>query len=1242
MSISPPRLDEHKQKPIFHLPSTRYHRPLRPAERERLDPILKQRINISFLSNKGCVHQSSYSLKNLQDYLIQKISIWSSEAEVFLIGSVASNVLQEAHGCKDIDLRVMLPQAIVDTAKSDLLVTQFLQNYAPQTKKLSWRPLLQVHTAPDVTSCTYQMRGLDLNFRARATACLSVNKSDGFAIRLSDRHVFCIDQQTYCSTQASFEEGCRQLVEKIYPLFHFQYLRGIEFRVLKKATLGYHIQEDSYFKVFSARIKTDYYLTDHSGKTVKGWQGRKEWLSSYKNHLQSDYPASIQGSERILVYLLDILNLLACMNENSKTFAEKLASVWGACLPGIRDDLTSPLYFLERYPEDTNSFLQLVQALVCCHHTYCRKEGRVLLTGYSHSYSLLLQRGGTLLTMQDLKEEFNASFDKISSLAQHNVQLLSSLKSFLYALNLPDIAWTDDAKSRYFLLLSWQTDPSIQQQCPDGISLLQEAFFHQKSVVNWSQEKHGAFLRLFDMPWMQPFLPTVIAQVEIAKTLEAALSAHKQIHTIHHQLIRTIGILLKHSTISHLPTLQLLREILADPLLEEAQQVQAAICDMTKTLEIPLLMQTKPKIVKHSKRRSASTSPPMQWKVSFHRIQVLFQSLENLRSPLHSASEEIRTITNKAQKNRWIFQKEQNTLLKKLVPFHLQARHHEEIEPFRVLTLLIQERLRVYAKRTLQKEYVYWESLCTAVARQCIALQIASLPFLKAPRRRLFYILGTRMSIQRALCIALQTNLPYSMKESQALLQACMKAPTAFISFQAREDLLDLGEFILDRYSLSPPHEELYITFSQLIALFLGQRHHSLQDLGYRLFCSLPHTPSLSSQFLKKCWTQHSKMVFSFLVKTGEYSQLSQKIPLIYAQLNYSHCFELTLHLQQLAIFFHLQLFTQLAETPLAKDKYPNGTIPCPDTQPWSLTSTDLHRLILQLNNAIILYEMHPPLFRNAIDLIVRLMIRTPDHSFDLIHDAQATLDKLYQFQKNCGCPAEEMNWYPKYNYSFAIHLHHLSAVHKNLLPLEGLAPRLAAMVPFFAKEMGEEDTASFIHSCLFFLRDFVLLSLIKDNPNIFISFLDRTIKPLLEHLRTSSLSPASFLTVSELLTDMCMNIRLLHFTIESIPHIFFPSTQKLSVLLFSLPKKPKLTVLKKKLESKLAFSTIKNIICSPSTDLKRQDLPFIGDAIRFYLQSTQYSDTSATNMKIRLYLHKTIFILFNRLAREEELPFFW
>ena len=1177
MNISPSCLDEHKQKPVFTTPSTRYHRPLLQAEKERLDPILEKKITIFFLSDKGSVSRSSYSLKHLQDYFIQKMSVWSSEAEIFLIGSVASSILQKAHGCKDIDVRVMLPHAIVDTAKSDLLVTHFLQSYAPKTTTGSWRPMFNVYTAPDLTSRTYQMSGLDLNFRssARTPVFFCVNKSDGFAIRLSDRHVFCIDQQTYCSTEASFEEGYRQLVQKLYPIFHFQHLHGIEFRVLKKATFGYCIQETAYFKVFSTRIKADYYLTDDSGKTVKGWLGKKEWLTSYKNHLQVDYPACIQGNERIQVYLLDILNLLACMNEESEIFSKKLASIWNSRLPGIRDSFNSPLYFLERYPEDTHTFLQLVQALVCCHHTYCMQEGRALLKSYSNSYSLLLRRGETLFTMHDLKEKFHDSFDKIVSLAQHDARLLASLQSLFSALDLPDIAWTAVSKTRYSLLLSWQADPLIQNQSPHGISLLKEAFLHPKSVVHWSKEKYGSLLHLFQLPWMQPFLPTAVTLVEIARTLD-----------------------------------------------------------------IPLLAEPHPKMIKHPKKRSPIPPPSTRLKGLLDRIRILFKSLENLHFPLHTVSEEIRTITNKAQKNRWIYQKQQNTLLKKLVPFHLQARHHEEVESFRELTHLLQERLQVYAQRTHQKEYFYWQSLYTAVARQCIISQIKSLPFLQAPKRRLFYILATPIPAQRALCIALQTHVPHSVEESQALLQTCMKAPYAFLSLKAQEDLLDLRDFIIDRYPIHSSHEELYKIFSQLITLFLRQRHRSLQDLGYQLFCSLPHPSHLSSRSLKKAWTKHSKMLFSFLVKMGEYGQLSKTIPPIYSQLNDSHCDELTLHLQNLAISFHLQLFSQLAETPLSEDKYPNGTIPFLDTQPWSLTSTDLHRLILQLNNGIILYEKHPTLFRNAVDLIARLMTRTPDHSFDLIHDGYTTLDKLYHLQKNARCPAEEMSWYPQYSFSFAIHLHQLTAVRKDLLPLERLIPRLAAIVPLCAKEVGQGDLEALIKSCLSFLHDFALLSLIQKDPNMFISFLDRTIKPLLEQLRTSQFHSKFFFYMSNLMGEFCIQLGVLHSTITSIPYMFSPNTKKKPSSYFSSLNRPNLTILKKKLRSDLAFSIIKNKILGLSTDLISIDM-LINNAIRFHLHSKQYSDISATYMKILVYLHRTIFVLFNRVAQKEELPAF-
>lgn len=1231
-------VDEHKQKSAPVTTPTRYHRSLFPRESERLDPILEKRLEILFLSNTGNISPASCSLKNLQDYLLQKKSILSSEAEIFLVGSVASSVLDKAQGSKDIDLRVMLPQTIVDTSRSDLLITCFLQQYAPKTKTQSWRPIFQTHTAPDRTSCTYQIGCVDLNFRAKAPAYLSVNKSDGFAIRLSDRQIFCIDQQTYCSSKTSFEDGYRQLIEKIYTVSHFQYLRGIELRVLKKATLGHYIQEAGYFKAFPTRIRTEYYLNDALGGMCEGWVGKKEWWAAYKKHLQIDYPSCLQGNERVRVYALDILNLLICMDSMPRIFAEKLASVWGSCLPSARGSLINPLYFLELYPEKVASFLQLVQALVCCHHLYRAQEGRALLSGYTHSYALLLRRGDTVATIQDLKEGFSSAFDQIASFVQQSPPLLASLQSLFDTLGLPDIPWTDPSKIRYVFLLSWQADPSIQKLSPLGLSLLKDAFFSPKNIAHWSHEQHRAFLDLFHLPWMKLFLPTVVAQPEIAKALEEALSAHKQICTSYHQLIRTIGIFLKYSTIPTLPTLQLMREILADTLLEEAQQVQAAICEMTKTLNIPFLRQLQPTILQRIRKKSSLPVAPKKWRIALRRIQSLFTSLQNVQTPLHTVSEEIQQITNKAQKSRWIYQKEQNVILQKLVPFHLQTRQHEELASFQVFTHLLHNRIQVYAQRTQQKEYCYWFSLYTAVASQCVKGQIASLPFLKAPPNRLFYILHTPMSLQRTLSIALQTSSPYSMEESQALLQVCMKAPCAFMSLKTQEDLLDFGDFLVEKYPLTPSHEELYKTFSQLISLLFGQSHPSLQDLGYRLFCSLPAIPRLSTQPLRKAWTQMAKTAFSFLVRLEDYDKLSAIITPIYQQLDYNHCFALTLHIQSLAVSFHLKQFSQLAEIPLLEESFPNGIIPFPKTASWSPTSLQLHRLIQSLHDGIILYEMYPALFRNAIDLIAGLMIRTPNHSFDLLHDAYAMLDKFYQILKDHHRPPGEMTWYAKYIFSFAIHTHALAAISRDLSYLEGLIPRLTGVVSSFVEEMQGEDIVSLVHSCLLFTRDFVLLSLLKNDPNIFMSFLDRVIQPLLEKLRTSQHSPIFFLNMSKALGEMCIDLFFLDSTINGIPQIFFPSTRPISAVL-DTAQKPKLTALKKKLESKLAFSTIKATICA--TKIKDKDLGFICDAIRFYAYSKRYMDTSVTNMKILAYLHKTIFVFCNRVAQKEHQLFF-
>ena len=377
-SFSPCVDDQKHRSPRVNITPNRYGRSLFLQEKERLQTILKKRIEISFLSNTGNVNTCSYTLKQLQDWLVNKMSVWSEQAEVFLVGSVAASVLQETHLSKDIDLRIMLPQTIVDTSKAEFLVTFFLRQYAPKTKQGSWRPIFTVHTAPDRTSCTYQMGAVDLNFRARVPAYLSVNKSDGFVIRLSDQHVFCIDQQTYCSTETSFQEGYHQLTQKIYSIAHFRNLRSIELRILKKATLGHLIPERDYFKEFLTRIQSDYYLADATGKLVAGWFGRKEWLSTYRKHLDTDYPASITGSERLRVYLLDILNLLACVGEVPPVFAERVSTVWRASLSGTRSSLTSPLYFLEHYPEETSLLLQLVQSIACCHYTYCIHEDRLL------------------------------------------------------------------------------------------------------------------------------------------------------------------------------------------------------------------------------------------------------------------------------------------------------------------------------------------------------------------------------------------------------------------------------------------------------------------------------------------------------------------------------------------------------------------------------------------------------------------------------------------------------------------------------------------------------------------------------------------------------------------------------------------------------------------------------------------------------------------------------------------------
>lgn len=421
-----------------------YKRASHSGQLKRIALVLEESVNCAFYLKGGSYARTAFKVRDFVAYF-RLNTRFSSEAALELVGSCASYIVTGIgkRQRSDHDFRIWLPGGI-DKRVTDRFVYEFFQDLLKRQPHLHVleKAEVAVHASLDGTSLTYQF-GLDLNFRSRITSPLSVNSSEGFAVRLPGGELSCLNQMRYCEDEAAFQQAMEDVRKKIYRI-DLTYLKNIELRVLRRLTRGYEIYPDDYLSLFASRLQKEYRLritTD--GAQTKLWTGTRDLLGAYHKHLDHAYGPLFSQKAISLPYFLDLFNLLALVDFPALAIVELARVVCATEAPA------SPLLWLKLYPLQTSILLNFIYGVAICEKQYEPQKSRIGFTSQKNRYLLTTRSKGVPLSVKEIAADFAASAAQIGLLVKENPKIFISLKNLFCYLELPPLDLSQEKIASY-------------------------------------------------------------------------------------------------------------------------------------------------------------------------------------------------------------------------------------------------------------------------------------------------------------------------------------------------------------------------------------------------------------------------------------------------------------------------------------------------------------------------------------------------------------------------------------------------------------------------------------------------------------------------------------------------------------------------------------------------------------------------------------------------------------------------
>ena len=1175
------------------------------GQKERIQTILKEEVYLQALLQSSKFCRLRCSLKDFVTYFCLNCKKLSSIAELFLVGSSASYIAAHSPRRRDYDFRIWLPSdSGINRKATDLFVYKFFQHLIKVQfpSEVLHAAETEINTSLDGTSVTYTFGAIDLNYRSKIVTPLSVNKSDGFVIKLPQGEISCIDQTRYCLTQDSFQKAIEDIHHFRYPIENTETLKNIEMRILSKIIHRYEIVPSSYLTQFEERLRKEYASESPPSPTLP-WTGRKNFVLSYSKHLLTLFAPPCTEQTAWLVCFLDLFNLLALISPSDSSFFNLISRAWTPPIPDVTSALTPPLLCLQLHnPSHTFAVLNFIYGVAICEKMYEPSKQRILFKSEERSYALITRTKGRPLAFEKILASFLSSVNTITFLIKQEPQIFESLAILFEHLTFKSLNFLPATISRYVQTLFTHLSPDIESSSallgPFYAQVLDGPFAADLKELARARLSHGLPIKKQDRPYQTKSVQVAVetSHQEPSNSLIAMTSSSPPSKgDTNRETTKRFAI--KHTNCFPHPLLD------SFPLLHAKENLEPM-----DSLAIKIITILRKKQARISQNQLA-------WAVT-----ALVETSRRQTLPLEKVTVWIEEVCRRSVESKIMMRKQQDDLLYLLSQLHLSVPQNARPASLKSLISLVSERIAFCSKRTDKIRHLYWNAMSLEIAyrfsasslrRGClpvVPLQMLNMP----PNRRLLLPKFRELACRIVLTSPFLTT-PEAVSE---LMQSFIDFPPAQDDFKTFLFILNLAQYISTKYLTSTsaigryPH--LYSTILKQVDAFFKTNTKYTTTLALQIDALFPPPPSESSDELHSLSRiKFQNMIFYFL-RQKAYQKLKNPIERAQHELSRSQYEDFKTWIGHLAE----TLYRNILPTP-------------------HISSERICRKIIQdINEIFIIYNYRQDLLNKLLKNIIHFFSiqKQSIEDYQLVLEAISLLDKIQSDNETyflgmlqlLSSLCKDPHLVKKLDFLKIIQ-HHL-----RLLSAESIRT--------FSDYKEQCETLINLHYQIG--QNFFMASLIHQKPQLFLNFVEQQVMPFTQSL--SQFDPKLFDLIIRIYGKLCMENTATAYIIETLPYLTIPSNathrtkRKIRSAIQSRKKgrlsfhiiisKPDFTKIKEHVNKPNFSKSLETIYLKQKVE--GQVNPSMEEAVRFYQLVDHYIPASNTGYKIMQASHEKLYLI--------------